>query len=113
MIELRQAARSPPIARLLGEHRLGKPGEDVELERQRPVGGRGDARLELGKLERREAHDIGERLAVHEGLGMRRLGQDAGIGRGDLDEIAEHVVVADFQRFDAGRLRRKPIAGRR
>ena len=35
---------------------------------------------------------------------MRRLRQHGGIGRGDLDEIAEHVVVADFQRLDAGRL---------
>jgi hypothetical protein len=33
---------------------------------------------------------------------MRRLGESAGIGCGDLDEIAEHVVVAHLQRFDAG-----------
>ena len=37
-------------------------------------------------------------------LDMRRLGESAGIGGGDLDEIAEHVVVAHLQRFDAGRV---------
>ena len=60
--------------------------------------------LELAKLERGEAHDVGERLPMHEHLDMRRLGERAGIGCGDLDEIAEHVVVAHLQRFDAGRL---------
>ena len=39
---------------------------------------------------------------MDEGLGVRRLGQGTGIRRGDLDEIAEHVVVAHLQRFDAG-----------
>ena len=48
--------------------------------------------------------DIGERLAVDEQLDMRRLAQDGAMQRGDLDEIAEHVVVAHLQRFDAGRL---------
>ena len=37
-------------------------------------------------------------------LDMRRLGERAGVGGGDLDEIAEHVVVAHLQRFDAGRV---------
>ena len=87
---------------MLGEHHLGEPREDVELERERAVGGGGDLGLELGKLERREAHDVGERLAMDEGLGVRRLGQGAGIRGGDLDEIAEHIVVAHLQRFDAG-----------
>ena len=72
--------------------------------RQRAIGGLGDARLELGQLGGGEAHDIGERLAVDEQLDMRRLAQDGAMQRGDLDEIAEHVVVAHLQRFDAGRL---------
>ena len=41
---------------------------------------------------------------MDEQLDMRRLAQDGAMQRGDLDEIAEHVVVADLQRFDAGRL---------
>ena len=87
------------------KHALGKLGEDGKLELKRPLGGVDDARFELGKLERREAHDIGERLPVHEGFGERRLGQGGCVGGGDLDEIAEHVVVPHLERSDAGRFR--------
>ena len=104
VVELGEARARRGKRGLLGKHALGELGEDVELERERAVGGGGDARFELAKLERGEAHDVGERLPVHEHLDMRRLGERAGIGGSDLDEIAEHVVVAHLQRFDAGRL---------
>ena len=41
---------------------------------------------------------------MDEQLDMRRLGQDRAVQRRDFDEIAEHVVVADLERLDAGRL---------
>ncbi len=104
MIELGQRRARRRKRLLLGEHKIAESGEELELECERAVSGLGDARLERGKLGRGEAHDIGERLAVDEGLGMRRLGQGRSIGRGDLDEIAEHVVVADLERLDGGRL---------
>ena len=43
----------------------------------------------------------------------RRGEQFLAMLRGDLDEIAEHVVVPDFQRANAGRLRRSAPAARR
>ena len=66
VVELGEAGARRGKRALLGKHALGELGEDVELERERAVGGGGDARLELAKLERGEAHDIGERLAVDE-----------------------------------------------
>ena len=41
-------------------------------------------------------------------MNARPLGERRRLPRGDLDEIAEHVVVADLQRTDAGLAR---IAG--
>ena len=68
MIELGKG-RARLGKRALGrEHALGKLGEDGKLERQRPLGGVDDARFQLGQLQRREAHDIGKRLPVHEGF---------------------------------------------
>ena len=104
MVELGKRGARRCQRPLLAQHGFGQPREDFELDGQRAVGGLGDARLELGQLGRGEAHHVGERLAVDEQLDMRRLAQDGAMQRGDLDEIAEHVVVADLQRFDAGRL---------
>jgi hypothetical protein len=36
------------------------------------------------------------------GAALRRLGHDACRAGGQLDEIAEHIVVLDLQRLDAG-----------
>ena len=89
---------------LLGQNQLAELGEEGKLYGQRPVGGGGDTRLELGQLGCRETHDIGERLAVDEKLVVWRLAQAARMVSADLDEIAEHVVVPDLQGFDAGRV---------
>ena len=49
-----------------------------------------------------EANLPGQRLAMDEGRIQRRRHQFVAVLRGDLDEIAEHVVVADLERLDAG-----------
>ena len=69
VIELgkRRARRGKRL--LLGKHVVAEPREIFELERKRAVRRLDDARLELGKLARREAHDIGKGLAVDESLG--------------------------------------------
>ena len=51
-----------------------------------------------------EAHLAGQRLAMDEGRVERRAQQLVAVLRGHLDEIAEHVVVPDLQRADAGLL---------
>src|SRR3990170_8734586 len=102
MVELGQSGACRRQRALLGEYLLGEPRKDFELERKRPVGGLRDARLKLSKFGRREAHAIGQGLAMDEDLRVRWLAQDRAVERGDLDEIAEHVVVAHLQRFDAG-----------
>ena len=62
----------------------------------------GNAPLQLGELAGGEAHGVGHGLAMDEaGLGLVALGHRAGIAGCDLDEIAEHAVVADLQGRDA------------
>ncbi len=102
MIEFGQGGARRRQRLLLAEHFVHELGEDVQFERQRTVGGGGDARFDLGELRRREAHRVGHGLTVNEGLHMRRLGERRRMQRGDLDEIAEHVVVAHLEAFDAG-----------
>jgi hypothetical protein len=82
---------------LLGKNLRGELRKHLKLERERPICRLRDLRLELRELRRREAQDIGKRLPVDEGLDIRRLGQDSAVERGDLDEIAEHIVVAHLQ----------------
>ena len=84
--------------------RGGEPLENLKLERQRPVGGVGDLRFKLAELGGREAHLAGERLPMDEGGVERRGEQLLAMLGGDVDKIAEHIVVPDFQRADAGRL---------
>ena len=86
------------------DHRRGEALEDFELEAERAVGGVGDLGFELAELGGGEAHLAGQRLAMDEGRVERRGEQLLAVLRGDLDEIAEHVVVPDFQRAHAGRL---------
>ena len=56
-------------------------------------------RVEVGRV---EADDAGQRLAVGEAAVRRH--QPVGVPRRDLDMIAEHGIVADLERRDAGRL---------
>ena len=63
------------------------------------VTGVGDARGEAVQLDRTEADDPGERLAMGKaGVGEERVGGASG----DFDVIAKDVVVADLQSRDAG-----------
>ena len=78
--------------------------EDFEFERQRAVGGIGDLGLERAKLGGGEAHLAGGGLAMDEGRVERRAHELVAVLRRDVDEIAEHIVVPDFQRADAGGL---------
>ena len=71
---------------------------------ERAVGGVGDLGFEFAEFGGGEAHLAGQRLAVDEGRVERRAHQLLAVLGGDVDEIAEHVVVPDLQRADAGRL---------
>ena len=102
MVELGERGTCRGKRRLLGKHVFSERGEQLKLQRQRPLGGGGDARFKLRQLRRGEAHGVGQRLAVNEALGVGRLAQACGVARGDLDEIAKNIVVAHFERLDAG-----------
>ena len=66
---------------------------------ERVVAGLRDRVASVVQLGRVEADHAGQRLAVGEaGVGDQRVGG----ARGDLDMIAEHAVVADLERGDAG-----------
>ena len=80
-----------------GHHARQQPFENVEFKPERAVGGAGDALFEIGEFGGGEAHLARERLAVDEGRVQRRGHQLVAVLRRDLDEIAEHVVVADLQ----------------
>ena len=71
--------------------------EQLELEGQRALGGARDLALQLGQLPGAVAGGARHALALDEMLG--HLGA---MGRGHLDVVAEHVVVADLERADAG-----------
>ena len=103
--------------RALRDHAGGEPLEDVELQPERAVGGAGDFGFQFAQLGGGEAHLAGERLAVDESGIERRGKQLVAVLSRDLDEIAEHVVVADFQSAHAGvvgvaRLQRSDDAAR-
>src|SRR5262249_56932373 len=79
-------------------HRGGEPLERLELDAESAIRGAGDLGFELAQFGGSETHLTGERLAMDEGRVERRRHQSVAVLRRDLDEIAEHVVVADFQR---------------
>ena len=75
--------------------------ERLEFDRERPVGRRGDAQLEIGERVGGEAHRAGHRLAMDEGRVERGLEQRLASGLRRLDVVAEKVVVLDFELPDA------------
>ena len=79
-----------------------EPLENLEFEPERAVGGAGDLGFQFAQFGGGEAHLAGQRLAVDEGRVERRGQQLVAVLGGDLDEIAEHVVVPDLERADAG-----------
>ncbi len=88
----------------LGEAGLAQPLEDVELELQRPVGGRGDLRLELDERAGGEAQRPSHGLAMDEGRVERRFEQRLALRLRRFDVIAEEVVVLDLELPNAGLL---------
>ena len=101
-VEHRQRLRALLDRLALREHLRGQSLERVELDAERAVGGGGDLGLQLAELGGREAHLAGQRLAVDEGRIERRRHQLVAVLLRHLDEIAEHIVVLDLQRLDAG-----------
>ena len=81
-----------------GERHGAEPLENFQLEPERAVAGIGDLGLDLAEFGGGEANLSGQRLAMDEGRVQRRRHQLVAVLRGHLDEIAEHVVVADFER---------------
>ena len=69
---------------------------------ERAVTGIEDPGLHLGQVHGGEADLIGGSLAVDEGLAERGGEHLFRVGRGGLDEVAQHVVVLDLQALDAG-----------
>src|SRR6185437_2567428 len=78
--------------------------EDLKLEIERALAGISDLGLGLAELGSGEANLAGQRLAVNESRVQRRRHQLVAMLRRDLDEIAEHIVVPDFQALDGGRV---------
>ncbi len=70
--------------------------ENLELQRQRAIGRIGDFCFELAEFRGGEAHLSGERLAMDEGSVQRCGEKFLAVLRGDVDEIAEHIVVPDL-----------------
>src|SRR5262249_28520656 len=100
-VDHRKRLRGGADRRARGNDIRRKPIEDLELERQRAIGGARDLRFQVRKLVGGESDLAGEGLAVNESL-LERLGQQLlAVLRGGLDEIAKHVIVLDFQRANA------------
>ena len=85
-----------------GGHHRQQPLKDFQFQPERAVAGVGDFRFDLAELGRGEAGLPGQRLAMNEGRIQRRRHQPVAVLRRHLDEIAEHIVVADLQALDAG-----------
>ena len=82
----------------------GKAFENFQFQRQGALGGIGDLGFEFAELGGGEAHLSGGGLPVDECGVERRRHQFVTVLRRDVDEIAQHIVVPDFQRADAGGL---------
>lgn len=79
---------------------LDQPGEDVEFQRNRSVARLGNLRFKLTQFDGGETHGVGHGLTVDEDVAVQLVG----MGLGRFDVVTQHVVVADFQRADAGAL---------
>ncbi len=86
----------------IGDDPLGQRIENLVFQRHGAVARGSDAAFQFGQLVGGKPHLTGERLAVEEGRVERGLAHPVAVLGGDLDEIAEHIVVANFQRLDAG-----------
>ena len=95
-----------------GCHHGAEPLEDFQFQPERAVAGIGDLGFDLAEFGRGEADLAGQRLAMNEGRIQRRRHQFVAMLRGDLDEIAEHIVVPDLQTLDAGIVRIARLHGR-
>ena len=111
--QLRQACRDVEHGQRLGRvldlggrrrHGGGELVERFELDPERAIGGARDLGLELAEFGGGEAHLPRKRLAMNEGRVERRRHHSLAVLRGDLDEIAEHVVVADLERAHGGQI---------
>ncbi len=97
-VDFRKRGAEPAQHVGLARGRLPQPLENLELEAERAIGGRGDARFQIDQRMGGEAHRARHGLAVNEGRRMRRLQQrsrPAACGR--LEVIAEEIVVLDLE----------------
>src|SRR4029079_91493 len=85
-----------------GDCRGREPLEHLKLEGKLAVGGVGDFRFELAELGGGESDLTGQGLPVNEGRVQRRAQKLLAMLGGDVDEIAEHIIVRYLQRLDAG-----------
>ena len=101
--DIEQSKRMRGGAQILAcGQRLGaQPLEDFQFEIERAVAGIGDLGFDLAELGCGEAHLPGQGLAMDEDRIQRRRHQSVAVLCGHLDEIAEHIVMADLQAFDA------------
>ena len=76
--------------------------EGFQLYGADPVGGLSDGGVQLGECGGGEADLVGGGLAVDESRIEGRAQQLLAVLGRDVDEIAEHVVVADLQALDGG-----------
>ena len=86
----------------LGHDGGGEFVEQLQFDFQRAAGRLGNAACEARQFRRGEAHRVGHGLAMNEASGEGRRGELFAVARRHLDVIAEHIVVADLQRRDAG-----------
>ena len=98
-VRLRHGGGRPLDALRGGGDLLPQLGEQLVFQRHHPVRGGEDGVLQILEL-------LGDvPLAVHQGLlADVRIRHLVGKGLGYLDVVAEHLVVADLQRPDAGAL---------
>ena len=80
------------------EHGGPQALEQLQLELDGALRGARDPALEVGQLVGRVAHGAGHALAA----GRRPAGRAPAWARGDLDKVAQQVVVADLEGRDAG-----------
>ncbi len=85
-----------------GDRRGRELLEHLKLEVERAVGGVGDFRFELAELGGGESDLAGQGLAVNEGRVERRAQKLLAVLGGDVDKIAEHVIVPYLQSLNAG-----------